>query len=395
MVVAWDPTPTTSAIEGLRRLLARPEWRDSAQAPAIRAALRQRLADPDEPNRLIAAQALSLIEPTDDGRLHVARERLLAETHPIVRAVLLQQLGSLLPGRAAEVDQLLAELGSSGRWPLFASNAAVAPPAGAVTGAEGADEAIAERELLQVVVHLLLALGLRYQQPLGVGVIGRWFTHPLDYPEVFEHAVFGLRNLGMLHPSGQADVAARAFALLQQATEQLVMTVEEQSSGEEQDPAPLRSAVRLADDVVDQLYFASGALDDKRAARLGEGQQPEANERPFYELSIPLLERLAQVHYPHVTHRLVETLAYLAEHDPRRVFLAVHAAVAPGHGYEYEPMAVDLVVGIIRRYLANYRDVVTSDEAGLAALREILEAFVQVGWSSAVALAYELPDVFR
>ena len=88
-------------------------------------------------------------------------------------------------------------------------------------------------------------------------------------------------------------------------------------------------------------------------------------------------------------------MVHLAEHDPRRVFLAVHTALAPGHGYEYEPMAVDLVIGLMRRYLADYRDVVTSDEACLTALREILEAFVRVGWSSAVVLAYQLPDAFR
>jgi hypothetical protein len=394
-LIAWTSTPVTSAIGGLRALLARPEWQGSTDAPMIRAALHQRLTDPDEPKRLLAAQALHLIEPTDDGRLHVARERLLAETHPTVCAFLLQQLGYLLPSRAAEVDQLLADLGRSGRWPLFARDAAPVPSAGAVLAADGADDTVAERELLRVAIQLLLVLGLRYQQPFATDMIGRWFTHPLDYPEVFEHAIIGLRDMGILDPSKQADLSARAFTLLQQATEQLVTTMQEQLSREEQDLALLRSAVRLADDVVDLLYFVSGAQDDRRAARTGEDRQSEPNRRPFYELSVPLLERLAQVHYPQLTHRLVQTLAYLAEYDPKRVFLAVHTAVAPGHGYEYESMAVDLVVGLIRRYLANYRDVVTSDEAGLAALRQILEAFVRVGWPSAVALGYELPDAFR
>jgi hypothetical protein len=392
-VIAWVSSPVTSAIGGLRALLARPEWQASSQAPAIRRTLRQWLADSEEPHRLLVAQALHLIEPTDDGRLRLARERLLAELHPTVRAVLLHQLGYLLPRRAAEVDRLLVELGRSGGWPLFAAHEVH----GTTPTSDGTDDAIAERELLRVAVQLLLVLALRYQQPAAADLVGRWFADPLDYPQVFPHAAFELRNMGMLDPTKPDDLAARAFILLQQATEQLVATVEEQSSVDQQDLDVLRSAVRLADDVAEQLYFASGALEERRTARLGgDRSEPIRDDQSlFYQLSIPLLERLAQVHQPKTTHDLVQTLAHLAEHDPKRVFLAVHTALAPGHGYEYEPMAVDIVIGLIRRYLANYRDVVTSDEACLTALREILEAFVRVGWPSAVGLAYQLPDAFR
>jgi hypothetical protein len=393
-MMAWDPTPVTSAIGGLRTLLARDDWQASTHAPAIRAALQRWLADSEAPNRLLVAQALNLIEPTDDGRLRLARDRLLAEAHPMVRAFLLQQLSYLIPRRAAEVDQLLAELGRGGNWPLFAVDALpdAAPPS------EGTDETLTEPELLRVAVQLLLLLALHYRQPFAADLVGRWFAHPLDYPQVFPHATFELRNLGMLDPSKPEDLAARAFTLLEQATEQLVASGEERSSATQQELEVLRTAIRLTDNVVDQLYFASGALDAERARRSGDDPQPRPSrdsDSAFYELSIPLLERLANVHHPRITHDLVQTLAHLAEHDPKRVFLAVHTALAPGHGYEYEPMAVDLVIELIRRYLADYRSVVTSDEACLTALREILEAFVRVGWPSAVVLAYQLPDAFR
>jgi hypothetical protein len=391
-VISWSPTLVTSAIGGLRALLARPDWQTSAHAAVIRAALHQRLTDPDETNRFLAAQALHLIEPTDQGRLRVARERLLVETQLTVRTILLNQLTYVLSSQAAEVDQLLAELGRSDGWPLPASAAATGPPGGGTTPmADGRDEAPAERELRWVAVRLLLTLALRYQQPFATDLVGRWFAHPLDHPQVFPNAVFELRNLGMLDPISPEGVAARAFALLQQATEQLVAAVEQKSPRTEQDLDLLRTAMRLANDIVDCLFAASGALD----ARLAGQSEPNRGGRPFYELSIPLLERLAQVHHPNTTHDLVQTLAHLADHDPKRVLLALRKAVVPGHGYEYEPLAGDLVVGLIRRYLADHRDIVTSDETGLTALRELLEAFVRVGWPSAVTLAYQLPDAFR
>ena len=69
--------------------------------------------------------------------------------------------------------------------------------------------------------------------------------------------------------------------------------------------------------------------------------------------------------------------------------------MAPGQGYQYESMAVDLIVSLIQRYLADYRNLVTTDEEALTALRELIEVFVRAGWPSAITLAYQLPDAFR
>ena len=159
----------------------------------------------------------------------------------------------------------------------------------------------------------------------------------------------------------------------------------------------LKGALGLADAVVAELYFASGALDAPQAAASGqEHAEPTSHySEEFFDLAMPLLEQLARVHHPGITHRLVETLAHLAEHDPKRVLLAVHHAVAPGHGYQYESLAVDLIVGLMQRYLVDYRHLVTNDEDALTTFRELIEVFVRAGWPSAITLAYQLPDAFR
>jgi hypothetical protein len=63
--------------------------------------------------------------------------------------------------------------------------------------------------------------------------------------------------------------------------------------------------------------------------------------------------------------------------------------------YAYEPLAIGLIVGLVQRYLAEKRDLVTTDEEVLTALRELIEVFVRAGWPEAITLAYQLPDAFR
>jgi len=399
-VIGWTPTPATEAIQALQRLLKDPGWQASGHVPTIRAALRQQLSDPRPVNRMLAAQALQLIEPAGAPRLALARQRLLAEPDAHIRAVLLFQLVGLADEHATAVDGVVAELDSSGPWPM----ASTVPVQGAAAddeqgAADNEDDTFAKQELVQATVLLLLRLAIRHEQPAAASIVHRWFTHPLDNSDLVRDAAFQLRNLGMLVPDREDRTAVgTAFALLSEATSQVVTAAETQLSSQERDDATLSSALGLADTVVDQLYFASGAFEERRTAApelQGQAESDSPASRAFFDLAMPLLDQLARVHHPRITHRLVETLAHLTEHDPKRVLLAVHHAVPPGQDYAYEPLAVDLIVRLVRRYLADYRGLVTTDEESLTALRELIEVFVRAGWPQAITLAYELPDAFR
>jgi hypothetical protein len=255
------------------------------------------------------------------------------------------------------------------------------------------------RELVQAAVLLVLRLAIQHQQASAIRIVHRWFTDPVDHADLVHTAADQLRNLGVLVPDREDSTAAgMAFALLSEATSQLATVIEAQRSSQERDDAVLRTALELADTVVDQLYFASGAFGERRKAASGPQEQAVSaspTSRAFFDLAMPLLDQLAQIHHPRITHRLVETLAYLAEYDPKRVLLTVHHAVPPGGDYAYEPLAVDLIVGLVERYLAENRDLVTTDEEALTALRELIEVFVRAGWPQAITLACQLPDAFR
>jgi uncharacterized membrane protein YeiH len=63
--------------------------------------------------------------------------------------------------------------------------------------------------------------------------------------------------------------------------------------------------------------------------------------------------------------------------------------------YEYEQFAQDVVLRIVRRYLADKRALLQDDEECQRALREILETFIEAGWPAAQHLPYRIDEIHR
>lgn len=62
--------------------------------------------------------------------------------------------------------------------------------------------------------------------------------------------------------------------------------------------------------------------------------------------------------------------------------------------YQFESLAVDLMVRLVEQYLAEYRSLLQEPDCRQA-LISILNIFVEAGWSKARALTYQLDDIFR
>lgn len=152
----------------------------------------------------------------------------------------------------------------------------------------------------------------------------------------------------------------------------------------------LASAVRLAENTGQQLYFASGAHDAQEA----KSTQPSGGLRRFCTLALPLLEHLAGVRYPAVTHHIVQTPDHLRLTQPRPALLAAAAAVTGDPGYSHEPLALDAVHTLVRHYLAEQRELLLNDQVSMSAVRMMLEMYVRAGWDKALQLAEELDDLF-
>jgi hypothetical protein len=163
---------------------------------------------------------------------------------------------------------------------------------------------------------------------------------------------------------------------------------EEQENGSE--------LARVADAICMEIYFASGAYKDDNAT--GLKINPGADERlRFLQEAEGIFDVLCELGYVKLTHHLLETFEYLISFDPAKVFLLVGRAVRSGKRdfYQYEPLAIDLIVSMVERFIAEFRYVLKENEACRDTLIEILDTFVDAGWPSARRVAYHLEDIFQ
>jgi hypothetical protein len=79
----------------------------------------------------------------------------------------------------------------------------------------------------------------------------------------------------------------------------------------------------------------------------------EQAERFYCEAGL-ILDELADISFPSVTHHLLETLEFFIPSHYREVFIRIGQVVRSGQqgGYQYESLAADLIVKLVERYLA-------------------------------------------
>ena len=156
--------------------------------------------------------------------------------------------------------------------------------------------------------------------------------------------------------------------------------------------------VQVLDYTAKEMYFASGAFDNRgQNRRPGQGDLSTDKRKRFFEESAPIIDALSDLGFPSVAHNLLQTLESFIPFDPRRVFLSVGTIVraAVDGGYQFEQMAADLVVRLVERYLAEYREMLQENPECRQALVELLDTFIRAGWHSARQLTYRLEDIFR
>jgi len=160
----------------------------------------------------------------------------------------------------------------------------------------------------------------------------------------------------------------------------------------DRDEKTTETLAHLLDTVGFNLYFVSGAHADDETARPDDKVQ----SRLLREAG-QIIDTLADVGLPSLTHHLLETLEVLIPLDPQGVFMRVGAAVRGGTkgGYQYDRMAEDALVRIVEEYLAEHREIFQEDEAARRALIEILDTFVRAGSIGARRLSYGLDAIFR
>lgn len=230
--------------------------------------------------------------------------------------------------------------------------------------------------------------------------------HLLDHLEEAPHLI-KVRNVLVDGPVDGGDPAAegrrqRAMDLVLRVTQagarsfregvQSMDAVDESIQGSARNREQMEALAHLLTRVGLNLYFAAGAHRDEEQ----EAPDPAVQARLLREAA-PIIDELADIGLPSLTHHLLEMLEMLAPLDPSGVFMRVVAVIRGGRkgDYQYDKMAEDVLVRIVEHYLADYRSIFQEDEKVRRGLIEVLDTFVRAGSAGARRLSYGLDGIFR
>jgi hypothetical protein len=187
------------------------------------------------------------------------------------------------------------------------------------------------------------------------------------------------------------DTIARSALARSEVLIQGVTPAEREAKWQEE----FQELARLIDYIGNQLFFSSGAFDGTNSD--SAKSLDENARRIFWQESRKAISTLAKMAIPSVAHHLIETLESFISFAPADVFHEIANVVksAKNWGYQYESLAVDLLVKVTERYLAEERMTLLQDVRCREELIDILEAFVIAGWPSARRLSYRLEEIFR
>lgn len=155
------------------------------------------------------------------------------------------------------------------------------------------------------------------------------------------------------------------------------------------------AADRLIGHICNQFYFASGAYDHQSHA--GGGLETPAQKQAFLTEYSAVFDQIGRYGSADAIHHLIELYIFLVEAAPATVFDRVAAVVsgpAADQQYHFESLGADLLVKLIREYLADHR-AIFDDAYRRTRLIAVLETFSSAGWPDALRLLYDLPDLLR
>jgi len=272
----------------------------------------------------------------------------------------------------------------------------------------GIRQAVADAPNLEKLVNsctsILVKLFVWGRDESASAVIEKLTDDPIAHLEEVAHLVLLFRELlvvGVIDPpDSEADAARqRSWSFLLRVTRRLVAEFRRgvERIGDVQHRAkegPTEQQMKVLAHILDvigrNIYCASGANDDDESP----GKQVL---RRFYTESGKVIDELADVGLPLLTHNLLQVLESLVFANPRGVFFRVARAIRGGQkgGYQYDHMAEKVIVRIVDHYLADHRELFRDDEEARKYLMDVLDTFVHAGSEDARRLSYGLAGIFR
>lgn len=158
-----------------------------------------------------------------------------------------------------------------------------------------------------------------------------------------------------------------------------------------------RNVAEVIDNACKQLYFASGASEEKKQQGVTVNYEFTSIHKRFLQEASVVLDLLSECNIPRVTHYMLQTLEFIAPLNPAGIFKRIGKVVQSGKegGYQFESLGLNLIVRLVERYLSEFRLIFVEDSDNNQLLLSVLDIFVQAGWPEARRLTYRLDELFR
>lgn len=236
-----------------------------------------------------------------------------------------------------------------------------------------------------------------------------WATAPTRYATLLNAYSSSLRGAYFYRYDLNAEQGARNMYNRAKAGLHFILSAATSTSGEayavltsdageeEKKAAGTRYGVaeRVIHHAMSQLFFGVGvnAHDKKAGLSLPDREAMTRFLRDYADI----LELLEKSHEPSTLHYLIELYEFLIPGDPPAVFDVIHHILlgrGEAEGYQNESLGNTAMVRIVGRYIADHRSLF-EDDLKRGHLIAILQLFSEVGWTDALRLLYDLPDLLR
>ncbi len=267
-------------------------------------------------------------------------------------------------------------------------------------------------DILESFCDIVMWLLLVRENPWARQLSDSWLSRPNEDHAALRHAAFdALRRLepGALRSQEQAASFGRALHWLGEAIEasgKEMARLSRQERGQtlsEERQVTFRDLYAVSDETVTRLRFA---IEDRKKTPNGD-EAPVSDEeyKEFYFRIKPLLEQVLALASDQkngfllapTAHHFMELLAAALVFDLDGV---VHMAAGVARassplGYNLDKLAVEEVVKLVERVLADYRTEMRQRENILQDILALLDIFADAGWPEALKLIWRMDEVFR
>jgi hypothetical protein len=250
-------------------------------------------------------------------------------------------------------------------------------------------------EVRDAAIHIFSARYLDCDEPTCTAFIEQLITHPASNAKDLQRLIL---DLSVDFTASDAALRTRVYALTERILTNTVAAMtaietanEQQTQWPDEEQKLFSRLTCCADEIAQRLYLTSGAF------KHPNNDSTLLPAETFYNHAKPLLARLTAVGHPHTAYNVLGTLKHFIALDPADILIIIGDTVRTSsrYGYQLESLAETLMVEMVEEYLTEYRAVLRERPECHAALMDVLDAFVRVGWPRAHQLTYRLSEIYR